>query len=270
MMDLEFKLDDVISGREWKTSPERGSDETRPLAQTFDTLTERLRMLEDARGRLLTNLVYEVGRPVGALQSAILALLSGADQDIELRRELLEGMKDEVERLHPLLDNLTRLHDRILGTLELSPQPTPLSEWLPRTVDPWREAVETKGLHWQVDLPLSLPTINLDPDRLAQVLGNLLSNALKYTPAGGQVWVSAGVKDQAVWIQVRDTGPGLSEEEQARIFEPFYRHQAGRRFPQGMGLGLTIAQDLVVAHGGRLEVHSQPGEGSQFTIWLPF
>src|SRR5262245_3911120 len=134
MMDLEFKLDDVISGQEWKTSPERGSDETRPLAQPFNTLTERLRMLEEARRRLLANLVHEVGRPVGALQSAILALLSGADQDIELRRELLEGMKDEVERLHPLLDNLTRLHDRVLGTLELSHQPTQSSEWLAQTV----------------------------------------------------------------------------------------------------------------------------------------
>jgi signal transduction histidine kinase len=85
----------------------------------------------------------------------------------------------------------------------------------------------------------------------------------------GKVSVAANVKDEAVWIQVNDTGPGLTEEEQARIFEPFYRSQSDRRFPQGMGLGLTIAQDLVVAHGGRLKVYSRPGEGSQFTVWLP-
>ncbi len=101
------------------------------------------------------------------------------------------------------------------------------------------------------------------------MLDNLLSNAVKYTPVEGIVSVSANIKGEAIWIQVNDTGPGLTEEDQARIFEPFYRSQSGRRFPQGMGLGLTIAQDLVVAHSGRLEVHSRPGEGSRFTIWLP-
>ncbi len=142
-------IDDITSGREWKTIPERGPDETRLLARAFNTLIERLRMLEDARRRLLANLVHEVGRPLGALQSAIQALLTGADRDTDLRRELLEGMKDEIERLHPLLDNLTKLHDRVLGTLELNPQPTKLSEWLSRTISPWREAAQAKGLHWQ-------------------------------------------------------------------------------------------------------------------------
>ncbi len=262
-------IDNIARGREWQTIPERGPHETRLLAQTFNTLIERLRMLEEARRRLLANLVHEVGRPIGALQAAIHALLAGNDRDPDLRRELLEGMQDEVRRLHPLLDNLTKLHDRVLGTLELNPQPTKLSDLLGRTIGPWREAAHAKGLHWQADIPLSLPIVDIDSERLAQVLGNLLSNAVKYTPAEGKVSVSAGVKDEAIWIQVSDTGPGLSEEEQARIFEPFYRSQSGRRFPQGMGLGLTIAQDLVVAHNGRLEVDSRPGEGSQFTVWLP-
>ena len=130
----------VASGREWKTLPERGPEEIRLLLQAFNTLIERLRMLEDARRMLLANLVHEVSRPIGALQSAIQALLSGADRETKLRRELLEGMEAEVERLHPLLDNLAQLHDRVLGTLELNYQPTDLDEWLPRTVGPWREA----------------------------------------------------------------------------------------------------------------------------------
>jgi signal transduction histidine kinase len=210
-----------------------------------------------------------VGRPIGALQAAIQALLSGADQDPEMRRELLEGMHAEVNRLHPLLDNLTNLHDQILGTMELNRQSIKLSEWLPRTIGPWREAAQEKELNWRADIPLNLPTINVDPDRMAQVLGNLLSNAVKYTPSGGDVSVSAGTEKEQVWIEVQDTGPGLSEKEIARIFEPFYRSQPGRRFPQGMGLGLTIAQDLIVAHGGQLFVNSQPGQGTKFTIQLP-
>jgi signal transduction histidine kinase len=103
---------------------------------------------------------------------------------------------------------------------------------------------------------------------MAQVLGNLLSNAIKYTPEG-TISVKAGVAEDGVSILVGDTGIGIILEEQAHVLEPFYRSHRGERFPQGMGLGLTIAHDLVVAHGGRLEVESQPDQGSRFTIWLP-
>ena len=260
---------DVASGREWHTVPEQGPAELRLLVRAFNTLVERLRVLEDARQRLLANVVHEVGRPIGAMQAAIQALLGGADKDPEMRRELLEGMYAEVNRLHPLLDNLTNLHDQILGTMELNRRPIKLGEWLSRTIGPWREAAQDKGLNWHADIPLSLPAVNIDPDRMAQVLGNLLSNAVKYTPSGGNVSVAAGTEEEQIWIQVHDTGPGLSEEDIARIFEPFYRSQPGRRFPQGMGLGLTIAQDLIVAHDGQLDVDSQPGQGTKFTIQLP-
>ncbi len=103
---------------------------------------------------------------------------------------------------------------------------------------------------------------------MAQVLGNLLSNAIKYTPEG-TVTVEASSGDDGVFIVVGDTGIGIAPPDQAHIFEPFYRSYRSERFPQGMGLGLTIAHDLVVAHGGRLDVEAQPDHGSRFTIWLP-
>ncbi len=259
----------IAGGREWRALPEQGPDELRLLAQAFNSLIERLRVLEDARRRLLANIVHEVGRPIGALQSAIHALLTGADQDPAMRRELLEGMRAEVNRLHPLLDNLTNLHDQVLGALELTPRPVKVSDWLSRTVGPWREAAQEKGLQWKADIPLALPTLTIDPDRMAQVVGNLLSNAVKYTPVQGTISVSAGTAEDQLWIKVSDTGPGLSEEEQALIFEPFYRSQPERRFPQGMGLGLTIAQDLIAAHDGELEIDNRPGAGTNFTIRLP-
>ena len=105
--------------------------------------------------------------------------------------------------------------------------------------------------------------------RLGQALGNLFSNAVKFTPAGGQVVVSAGEQGDQVWIAVQDNGPGIPADEIDKVFAPFYRGGHGRRFVEGMGLGLSIARDLVDAHRGRLELESNPGQGSRFTVWLP-
>jgi signal transduction histidine kinase len=119
------------------------------------------------------------------------------------------------------------------------------------------------------DIPENLPEIYIDPERMAQVLGNLLSNALKYTPQGGRVLVTAGAHKSEAWYRVSDTGPGIDLVEQDQVFEPFYRSQKMQRFPQGLGLGLTIARDIVEAHGGMLELKSDPAQGSQLTVQLP-
>jgi two-component system sensor histidine kinase BaeS len=248
---------------------ERGAHEVRLLVRAVNTLVERLQSLERARRKLLANLVHELSRPLGAFRSAIQALLRGADEDPALRRELLIGMEQEVGRMRRLLDDLATLHDRTLGAIELDCRETDLNEWLARTLGPWREAARAKGQRWQVDLPTPLPALEVDPDRLGQALGNLLSNAIKYTPPGGTVSVRAGLEPEAVWIEVGDTGPGLAPQEQAHILEPLYRSHADRRFPQGMGLGLSIAHDLIVAHGGQLDIDSAPGQGSRFTLWIP-
>ena len=101
------------------------------------------------------------------------------------------------------------------------------------------------------------------------MIGNLVSNAIKYTPGGGTIGVETGAEDDWVWVRVRDTGPGIPPELQEKMFEPFVRGGQGKRFPQGMGLGLSIARELIEAHGGRLELESEAGLGSRFTIWLP-
>lgn len=258
----------VASGRAGETLPEEGPEEIRTLLRAFNTLLERLRVLEESRRRLLANLVHELGRPLGSLRSALQALLSGAAEDPEFRQELLEGMDTQIERLQPLLESLTDLHDQVLGTLELNLEPIAMSDWLRRTVSPWRQAAHDQGLHWRIDIPDTLPVVECDPDRLAQALGNLLTNAIKYTPEG-TVSVEASLQAEGISISVADTGIGIAPSEQARIFEPFYRSQRDKRFPQGMGLGLSIARDLVLAHGGHLDLESVPGQGSRFTIWLP-
>jgi signal transduction histidine kinase len=100
-------------------------------------------------------------------------------------------------------------------------------------------------------------------------LGNLLSNADKYTPERGNVVITAGSGAAETWFQIRDTGPGIDLVEQEQVFEPFFRSQKTSRFPQGLGLGLTIARDIVEAHGGQIELSSEPDGGSQFTVHLP-
>jgi two-component system sensor histidine kinase BaeS len=214
--------------------------------------------------------VHELGQQLGPLVSALQALCAGADEDAILRRELLAGVDAGLRRMRRLLDDLARLYDRVTGDLELAPQPVALGAWLPALLIPWREAAQAKGLCWETTLPVDLPTVIIDPDRMGQALGNVLSNAIKYTPPGGAVAVAVGVSSHDVWVRVRDTGPGIAAEDLECIFTPFYRGLSTQRFADGMGLGLTIARDLVIAHGGRLAITSVAGQGSRVVLHLPF
>jgi len=264
-----YAVSQMTEGHPLSTLPEQGPNEVRMLLRAFNTLTDQRRELEKSRKRLLANLVHELGRPLGALLSATQALASGADQNPALRTELLDGMQGQMQLMRRLLNDLTRLYDQTLGPLELECKPVALSPWLTQELAPWRESAQHKGLDWQADIPGDLPELTLDADRIGQALGNIISNAVKYTPANGKITIDAGVEKAEAWIRVGDTGVGIPPEEQARIFEPFYRGTTGRRFPQGMGLGLSIARDLLLAHGGRIEVKSTSGVGSTFTLWLP-
>ena len=262
-------IDELAHGNRQVTLATRGPEEIQLLAQSFNTLSERLSSLEKARRHLLANLVHELGRPLGALRSAIQALAGGASRDPQLLQDLTTGMDDQAARLQHLLDDLSQLHDQVLGTLELDFQSVALSDWLPKVLRAYQEAAQNKHLQWQTDIPSDLPSISADPNRLASAVENLVSNAIKYTHAGGKVSVGARAQDSEVLIDVADNGSGIAMDEQQKIFEPFYRGDQGRRFKQGMGLGLSIANDLVKAHGGRIDLESTPGEGSRFTIHLP-
>jgi signal transduction histidine kinase len=225
--------------------------------------------LEQARRQLLANLVHELGRPLGALRSAIQALLKGADQEEALALDLLNGIDAETLRLQRLLNDLAGLYDQVLGSLELNRQWVNLGEWLPDVLIPWQVAAHTKDIDWRLELSGDLPDLQADPDRLAQAIGNLCSNAVKFTPKGGRILISAGIDQDQLWIRVSDSGPGIPLQDQEVIFQPFYRGDHDRRIVQGMGLGLTIARDIINAHGGHIQLESQPGSGAKFTVWLP-
>ena len=269
IIDVTAAVGDIAAGRRSEPVEEKGPLEIRQLAASVNILASRLQELEDTRRRLLANLVHEIGRPLGAIRSAVHVLRGGAGEDPVVRDELLTGVEDEVKRMQPLLDDLAQLHGQVLGTRDLNRQPLALSDWLPSTILSWRAAAIDKGLDWTADIPGDLPTLELDQERMAQVIGNLLSNAIKYTPAGGEVSFGAEADTQQVRICVADDGPGIVPQEQESVFEPFFRSQQQRRFPQGLGLGLTIARDIVKAHGGVLELDSDYHQGSRFVVRLP-
>ncbi len=249
---------------------EVGPREMRSLAATVNYLSRELSSQEALRNRMLANVVHELGRPLGAIHSAIYAILQGAAEDEVTRDELLQGMDREIQGMQILLEDLTLIKGQLDRPLELDLEPLDLSAWLISASLPWRSAAQDKGITWKTNIPKDLPTISLDPHRMSQALGNLLSNAIKYTPSEGEIDLSAGTVANEIWISVKDTGVGISLDEQDKVFEPFYRSTRERRFPQGLGLGLTIARELIDAHGGELKIESAPEEGAVFTITIPF
>ena len=269
LRQVTVSIHQLATGQEVASPVEQGPEEIRDLIRTVNTLVTRLQTMETTRRKLLANLVHELGRPLGALLPAVQALEAGAVENQKLRQELLAGMEDEIGILRRLLDDLTGLYDQSVGSFVLENQLVNLNEWLPNLFRAQRETAYAKGLSWQSQHPADLPVLEVDPDRLAQAIGNLVNNAIKFTPRGGTVTVEAGIQANEVWIRVQDTGPGIPVEDQGFVFTPFFRGRVETRFPQGMGLGLSIARDLVTAHQGRLEFESIPGEGSCFIIWLP-
>jgi signal transduction histidine kinase len=269
IQNVTHAIRELATGHRTESLPEQGPMEIESLQQSANFLVSRLHDLEADRRQLLVNLVHELGRPLGGLRTGIQVLRRGAKDDPEVLDELLEGLEEETSLLRHLLEDLSQLHDHVLGVLELDRQPVKISDWLDSRLGSFRLSAAQKGLEWRENIPEDLPEMNIDPLRIGQVVGNLINNAIKYTPRRGTVTISAGKNDREVWIRVEDTGPGIPGDELKNIFVPFFRGSKSKRIKQGMGLGLTIAKDLTLAHQGRLTVDSKPGSGSKFTIWLP-
>jgi len=260
---------DLASGKRSDPLEVNGPEELRSQALAVNHLVTELHDLEKARKQLLANLVHELGRPLGAIRSAIHALQNGAEKDLQLYDDLTRGMDEETGRLQRLLDEVSGLYEKALGKMELNIAPVEINGWLSGILRSWQTAAEEKGLIWSEDVPAVVEAVRFDADRMAQVLGNLLSNAVKYTKAGGNVRFGLSVDEEELRFVVEDSGCGILPEEIEKVLEPFYRGEQGRRIKQGMGLGLTIASEIVHAHGGTLEINSKPGEGSTFTVRIP-
>lgn len=247
-----------------------GPQEVRQLIISFNQMTSRLAAGQKAQNEFLANVSHELKTPLTSIQGFAQAIQDGtAGTDAE-RQNAAGVILAEAERMHRLVLDLLELTRLESGTLQIQHQPLDLGRILAAVVEKFSLQARRAGINLGMNLP-PLPTINGDGDRLAQVFTNLVENGLKFTPAGGVVQISAKVEREQVIIEVQDNGIGISADDQKHIFERFYQVDKSRRggAGRGVGLGLAIAQQIILAHGGTLQVRSEPGQGSIFSVHLP-
>jgi len=238
-------------------------DEVGRLAATFNEMLGRLENLFEAQKRLVADVSHELRTPLTTIQGHIDLLKRGGMDDPQLREEVLATIEAETRRLNRLLSDLTLLAQADAG-VKLEMKPIELDSLL---LDVYRYACLASN---KVEVTLAHEDRALvmgDPDRLKQLLINLVDNALKYTPPGGKVTLALYNEGEWVRVDVSDTGMGIPKEELPHIFERFYRGKKARS-KRGTGLGLSIARWIAEAHGGHITVESEEGKGTTFSLWL--
>jgi two-component system, OmpR family, sensor histidine kinase BaeS len=236
------------------------------IAAAVNDLSRSLQEQEALRRRLTSDVAHELRTPLATLQSHLEALIDGVWAPEQAR---LTGLHEEIMRINRLVTDLENLA-RFEGDAALRRSPTDLGELVRATVGNHQAQYGAKGVALAFSVEGDNRLVSIDPDRMSQAVINLLSNALKFTPAGGSVRVDVRYQGSATRVSVSDTGVGIEPRDLARIFERFYRVDSSRsRETGGSGIGLSIARAIVEAHGGTLTAASEPGRGSCFTIDLP-
>jgi two-component system, OmpR family, sensor histidine kinase BaeS len=242
-----------------------GAPETAALGRAFNRLAETLGHEEQIRRAAAADVAHELRTPLAGIVSRIEAAQDGVLADEQANLEAIHG---EALRLAQLVDDLGKLAEAEQPGLTLEKQPVDLGELAAERVAVHRERLEAK----RIELEQRIEPVHVqgDPRRLAQIVDNLLSNALRYTEPGGRVCVQVAQRNGEAILEVSDSGIGIAGEELPHIFERFWRGERSRaRKTGGAGIGLAIVRELVRAHDGRIDVESKPGEGSRFRVSLP-
>jgi two-component system, OmpR family, phosphate regulon sensor histidine kinase PhoR len=230
----------------------------------------RARKLEQMRTDFVSNVTHELRTPLTSIRGFAETLLEGALEDPDTARHFVGIIQRESEQLGRLIDDILDLSRIEGGKWKVRKEPVRLQELAQETVGRLSSKAETLGVDLRLEIPDALPQIQADAVRLAQVLLNLVDNALKYTKPGGSVTVSAFEQGPLLHVRVQDTGAGIPRADLSRLFERFYRVDKARsRATGGTGLGLSIVKHIVEAHGGAVGVESELGKGSTFFFTLP-
>jgi signal transduction histidine kinase len=254
-----------------------GAAEIAELTRQFNTMAARLgesveiiRRDRDRSRDFLADVSHELRTPIAAMRTFNELLREGADADPDARVEFLESSRQQLERLDWLAQNLLELSKLDSGLVLLDLRPDDLRACVESAVEQGEAVAARRGIELELDLPPSPVRIRHDPQRIGQVVANLVGNALKFTPRGGRVTIHVRATPDGAQIEVADTGVGIATDELPRIFERFYRgSQANEARGSGSGLGLAIVKSIVDMHMGRVAVESVPGRGTTFTITLP-
>jgi len=243
-------------------------DELGTLGTAFNHMASSLQRAEQNRRAMTADIAHELRTPIAIQRAHLEALQDGV---YPLTAENLQPVLDQTELLARLVDDLRTLALADSGELKLEMAPLNLSQLAQRVIERFRPEAEMRGVNLVLaGAPSGPVTIRGDANRIEQVLNNLLSNALRHTPSGGQVSLRIDLKDSWVETHLADTGPGIPPESLPRVFERFYRADKSRsREEGGTGLGLAIARQLAVAHGGDIRAANRPGGGAEFTVRLP-
>jgi two-component system OmpR family sensor kinase/two-component system sensor histidine kinase BaeS len=237
------------------------------LAASFNQMTEELARADDLRRNMTADVAHELRTPLSVIQGKIEGVLDGV---YPATPEHLEPILEETKLLAHLVDDLRVLALAEAGQLSLNRQAVDVADLLRDAQVNFGPQADDRDITLALDLPSALPPVNADRRRVSQVVGNLLTNALRHTPQGGCVTLSAATDEDMVVVSVSDTGVGISTEDLSYIFERFWRGERSRsRAGGGSGLGLAIAKQLVEMHGGSITVESAPGAGSTFRFTLP-
>ena len=241
---------------------EHGPPWIRSMARAFNGMTSRLEEQHRLRREMMADVAHELRTPLAVMQGRLEGILDGVYPRNE---QQVAQVLDDTRHLARLVEDLGTLAHTEAGTLRLEKEPTDIGVLLEDVAALLGPEADARRVTIQVAAPSGMPLVDVDPVRLREVMINLISNALRYSPAGGNVSVHAATDKERLTIQVGDRGPGITPTDLPRIFDRFHKGASST----GSGLGLTIAHNLVVAHGGTLGAESREGEGTVMKVILP-
>jgi signal transduction histidine kinase/HAMP domain-containing protein len=229
----------------------------------------RMRSLDEVKSGLVSTVSHELKTPLTSMRLAVHVLLSEKLGPLTPAQvEILTTARDDSDRLHHIIERLLDIGEIESGHCEIEPQSVPAEQLILQGIEGMRAAFQDRGIILEIQVPADTRPVLADVFRLRIVFANLLQNALKHTPPGGRVTVSARDERDHVCFEVADTGEGIPEEYLSRVFDRFFR-VPGQNREQDSGLGLAIVKEIIQAHGGRIEVSSRKRQGTRFTFTLP-
>ena len=259
--------------------PVNGRDEVAALSTTFNQMAEQLQLadqkqreLESLRRDLIAWVGHDLQTPLASIRAILEALSDGVVDEPEMVKRYLLTAQRDVMSLSALIDDLFQMSQLDAGGFPLQSAPSSLSDLVSDTLESFSELAKQQEITLEGQVEQDVDPVLMDTQAIGRVLNNLISNALRHTPSQGRVSVRVRRASSGVDVIVSDTGEGIRLQDIPHIFERFYRGDASRsrnRGASGAGLGLAIARSIVQAHGGDIQVQSEPGKGTQFTFHLP-